>query len=209
MAKFFPVSPAIWDKRLIDLGRDRCLLYAYLLSAPHRASEGLYRLPKAYAAADLGFDLREVNDGLADLENAGLILYDHGAEVVLLPDALRYQAPRAKNQVRGAIVKLEQVPDTLLLAEFIKRARIYCSPDPEKDIEGIHPLVAQLETHWPREASLAEQLTNTWPTHSEDSPTTTLRSRQLGGGSVESESESREEKSLLVPFSRTRNQYER
>lgn len=107
MAKY---PPAIWNKRVLNLGRDVALMYAYVLSCTHRGSEGLYRLPKAYIAADLDFTVDEVEKGLEALQGEGLIKYDDDAEVLLDPNALHFLPPMSEPQVKGAITKLREVP---------------------------------------------------------------------------------------------------
>ena len=122
VAKFFPVTPAVWNNRIISLGIETTLIYLYVLSNPHRFSEGLYRLPKAYVVADLHMDMEQVERAIKALEAEGLIRYDDSAEVVLDPQALHFLPPVSQRQIDGAITKLRQVPKTPLLQELWKLA---------------------------------------------------------------------------------------
>ncbi len=124
-AKFFPVSPAIWNKRIIGLGLETVVVYCYVLTNPHRFSEGLYRLPRAYMVADLEFTLEQVGRSLRALEGEGLIAYDYEAGVILDPQALHFLPPVSQSQIEGALTKLRQVPKTPLLQELWKLAFAY------------------------------------------------------------------------------------
>ena len=125
MAKYFPVSPAIWNKRLLALGPTTALIYCYILSNPHRNSEGLFRLPLAYVIADLEMSREDVLQAFSDLGDEELIRFDGEAEVLLDLNALFLLAPTSETQLKGAITKLRQVPRSPLLAEFHKLTIAY------------------------------------------------------------------------------------
>lgn len=125
MAKFFPVDPSVWNARVTRLGKDAVLVYLYVLSCPHRNSEGLFKLPRDYVVADLkhlGIDLSGVDGALQALEAEGLLAYDQEAEVVLDLYALYTAGCVSPSQIKGAIGKIRQVPKTLLLRELHHRA---------------------------------------------------------------------------------------
>lgn len=116
-ARYYRVSPQYWhlsrdwDDRLRLLG-----LYAQ--TCEHRTTEGLYRLPLAYVAADLGWPIKTVEQKFADLQTTGYVKYDVRAEVLLLLDALEVQAPKTPDQVTGAMRRLKTVPSTPLLLDL-------------------------------------------------------------------------------------------
>jgi hypothetical protein len=177
MAKFFPVSPSIWNKRLVRHGRETALLYAYILSNPHRASEGLYRLPKVYIAADLEMELEEVEVALAALEGEGLIIYDHEAEVVLDPTGIFFLPARSDKQMQGAITKLRQVPRTPLLNHLLELATHH-NPRLAKEISEAFP---HLPEHIPDYSeSVSEHLPESSQTASSGTvPEHSLRDKRL------------------------------
>jgi hypothetical protein len=130
--KFMPVSPAIWNRRVLELGRETTIVYLYLLTNKHRNSEGLYHLPIAYMIGDLGgLDLAEsdIRQAFNALENEGLVYFDAGVDVVFIPDALLLQPPASPKQLEGAIRKLRDVPITPLLHKLYERAFAYCKEE--------------------------------------------------------------------------------
>ncbi len=167
MAKYFPVSPGIWNKRLLGLGRQTALIYCYLLTNPHRNSEGLFRLPLAYAAADLDVPTTEILDSLKALEAEGFIKFDPEAEVVLDLNALFLLAPTSDTQIKGAITKMRQVPRTFLLEELYRLAFAH-APRLAEALEEAFPLL--------------RDTIGTVSQHSDiDLPKDSYRGRQLGG----------------------------
>jgi hypothetical protein len=130
--KFMPVSPAVWNRRVLGLGQEAVVVYLYLLTNKHRNSEGLYHLPRAYIAGDLGgltIDLDGINRALEALESENLIAYDYDVDVVFIPDALLLQPPASPKQLEGAIRKLRDVPITPLLHKLYERAFAYCGEE--------------------------------------------------------------------------------
>lgn len=119
MAQHYRVKPMYWkgDRRRWD--DQEKLLGLYLLTCAHRNLEGLYWLPKAYIAADLGWPPKTVARALTTLIDAGFCQYDDAAEVMLMPKALAHQAPSTEKQLTGAITSLEAVPETALWDEFL------------------------------------------------------------------------------------------
>jgi hypothetical protein len=71
-------------------------------------------LPRAYIVADLELSLEQVDHSLRILEQERYIEYDYEVEVVLDLGAFHCLPPRSEQQVRGAINKLSQVPETPL-----------------------------------------------------------------------------------------------
>lgn len=118
-SEHYRVSPRYWtgDRRTWP-DREK-LLGIYLLTCEHRSTEGLYRMPKGYIGTDLGWTPRQVEDALEHVIAAGFVRYDHDAEVVLLPNALKRQRPTTDNQIAGAVRKLALVPDNTLWDAFL------------------------------------------------------------------------------------------
>ena len=119
MRDYNRVSPRFWpEAQAGGWSDDMKMLGLYLLTCEHRTTEGLYRLPVEYMAADLsgadglGCDLagawsaERVRQALAQLSADGFVKYDHAARVVFLPRALVYQAPENPNQRKAAIKSL-------------------------------------------------------------------------------------------------------
>jgi hypothetical protein len=121
--RYYRVSPVIWQEPWDDEAR---LLALYLLTSPHRSTEGLFRLPSAYVQADLGWSLPKVEKTLARLEKGGFIRRD--GDVVLIVNALKYQAPANPNGVKAALSAVEAVPPSTLDPIFQQLAQRFCEP---------------------------------------------------------------------------------
>jgi hypothetical protein len=70
-----------WDDRTRNVGM-------YVQTCRHRVTEGLFELPKAYMAADLGYTAPQITRSLSVVVDAGLVKYDDDAEVILICNAL-------------------------------------------------------------------------------------------------------------------------
>lgn len=126
-ARYYRVSPRFWtDTR--SWTEDARLLGLYLLTCPHRTTEGLFRLPKAYIYADLGWTVERLGEPFAELLANGFIHYDETLEIVLITNALKYQAPENPNQVKHAISLLEELPPTPLFSLLTTVAKRFSEP---------------------------------------------------------------------------------
>jgi hypothetical protein len=127
VANHYRISPKFWLKARQRGWSDAHTTFAlYLLTCEHRTLEGLYRLPRAYMASDLGWPARKVDEALAAVAGAGFAVYDDEAEVVLIPKALKHQAPSTENHVKGAMSQLERLPRTCLWHAFRMACSEYC-----------------------------------------------------------------------------------
>lgn len=103
-------------------------LALYMLTCDHKNSEGLFWLPKAYVEADLALEADQVGEQMARLLSEDFIEYDEAAEVVFLPNALRYHEPKSERQLKGAISALQRVPHTDLFLRFVAAAETHSPP---------------------------------------------------------------------------------
>lgn len=132
--RYYRLSPKFWsDPMAMRWDDDTRLLAMYLLTCPHRTTEGLFRLPKLYAMADLGWSEERFTERLQQLVDDGFVEWDRQAEVVLIVKALTWQAPANPNQVKAAVKQLAMVPPTPLKARFKALAERYC----ERLYEGL------------------------------------------------------------------------
>jgi hypothetical protein len=133
----------------------RCL-GAYLLTCEHRTFEGIYRLPPAYAIADLGWDRATFNSAFAKLAGEGFVLADERADVVFLVNALEYRQPKGAKQITGAINSLRRLPETRLLRNLFDAAKEYAA-DFAVAIEGVFPHVVDTPSMGFPELGVPEQ----------------------------------------------------
>ena len=133
---YFRVSPRIWTE---SWSEDARLLAFYVLTCPHRSTEGLFRLPKAYTLADLGWTEARFSPAFEELTEAGFIEYDEAAQILLIVKALKYQAPANPNGLTAAMRIVEQLPPTPLLLRFQQLAEQFS----ERLAEGLSERFAQ------------------------------------------------------------------
>jgi len=141
VASYHKVSLLFWKDRQIRAWLKSgehltAMLAVYLLTCDHRNSEGLYWLPTEYIESDLALKADEVGARMAHLLETGFAEYDEGAEVVFLPNALKYHEPKSKPQIKGALSALERVPDTVLFPRFLTAAETH-APTLAKEIRKV------------------------------------------------------------------------
>ena len=94
MREFTKISPQLWDcdgfRGQDDTAR---LAYLYLLSNSHQNSVGCYRLPAAYASADLEWPPQKWERALEALIGAGLVKYDMETREVFISDWFQHNPP--------------------------------------------------------------------------------------------------------------------
>jgi hypothetical protein len=116
MRDFSKVSPQIWDsERFKALADDSArLAYLYLLSNGHQNSIGCYRLPAAYACADMGWTAPKYQAALAALIAAELIEADDQTREVLIPRLFKHNPPTNAKHAQGAFRLVEKIESSTL-----------------------------------------------------------------------------------------------
>lgn len=122
--KYSRLSAKFWNDERASQWPDQMKLAAlYFLSCRHRTLEGLFLLPAQYAAADLGWSVKRVNQALAFLEQEQFLRFDRQISLLLLRNALKYQRPESSNVCKGAIRRILGLPKSPLIHEFVELAR--------------------------------------------------------------------------------------
>ena len=118
------ITEKFWDdEKVIKWNSDTRLLAFYLLTTPHRNTEGLFRLQKKYMSADLNWEKPRLEKAFNKLLEDDFIKYDEEVQVVYIINAIKYQSPDNPNQEKSAIKKLKILPKTKLLDEFISETK--------------------------------------------------------------------------------------
>jgi hypothetical protein len=124
--KFNKLNSSFWiDKKVRSWDDKTRQLALYILTNPHRSTEGLYRLPKYYMAGDLEFKLEEIDEFLKKLIDCGFISYDWQNSLILIRKALKYDPTKNKNHQKAAIKILKELPKSVLFFEFLELAKKY------------------------------------------------------------------------------------
>lgn len=113
------VESKFWqDEKMRTISCDARYLMLYLLTSPHRNILGLYFLPVPYACFDLGWDEERFNKGFKELLSKGCIKYDFDSNIVFIVNFLKHNPLENQNQVKSAIDKLKQLPNTFLIKDL-------------------------------------------------------------------------------------------
>lgn len=114
------VESRFWqDEKMRAVSDDARCIMLYFLTSPHRNILGFYFLPSPYACFDLGWDEKRFKKGLQELIDIGSVKYDFEAHVVLVKNYLKHNPLNNPNQVKSAIERLDEVPQTQLLQDFL------------------------------------------------------------------------------------------
>jgi hypothetical protein len=126
--RYSRISSRFWTDEKSSAWIDRVKLAGlYLMSCPHRHLEGIFILPPQYACADLHWTTKTWNSTCTVLEESGFLKRDSLTNVILIVNALRYQAPENPNQAFAALRRINELPDTPLLQDFCQLALEHCT----------------------------------------------------------------------------------
>lgn len=116
---YYRVSPRFWRDRAVKAWDDQTRLLAYyMLNNDHRTTEGLFYMPKQYAAVDMGWTAAKLDAAWSRLVADGFMGWDADADVVLIHRAVFYQPPANEKVVKAAVRRLADVPSSPLLVVF-------------------------------------------------------------------------------------------
>ena len=112
MREFGKIHRSFWTSPEIRaLGESPRTLAAYLLTGPHSTMLGCFRIPDAYVAEDLGWDVEGVRLAFAALADIGFALRDEVSKWVVIPNFLKWNCPENPNQVKALKKVFAAVPD--------------------------------------------------------------------------------------------------
>ncbi len=149
MTRYHKVPSRIWlEPWFRSGGEDARAAALYLLTCPHRTTEGLFRLPVPLAAHDVGWPVERFQAAVAALSAEGFVELDPATDLVWLVDALATDAPRGPKQVKGAVRALAELPPTSLRAGYLTQARELC-PEFAEAIETALGWVSDTPSHTP------------------------------------------------------------
>ena len=121
MRDFSKVSPSLWHSdRFNNLpSDDGRYTYLYLLTCEHQTSAGAYRLPDAYAAADLNWPVERYRKARAELVAADLVKFDSAASVVMITRWFKFNPPMNTSHLKGILHTLHRLPSDVIRGESV------------------------------------------------------------------------------------------
>lgn len=115
------VSPMLWrSKRFKELSKDAQLVFFYLLTCEHQNMAGVYRLPIAYGAHDLGWIEDEFMIGIEEVIAKGLVRRDAATDEVMIAQWFKFNIPKGVKTIKGVANILEKIESDDLREEAVQ-----------------------------------------------------------------------------------------
>lgn len=114
MREYGTIHKGFWqNEEFKALDSDTRLLAAYLLTSPHTAMTGAFRLPDAYACEDLNWTSERLRNGYETLSRIGFIRHSESARWVWVVKFLQFNKLANPNMVKAAIKMAEAIPSAV------------------------------------------------------------------------------------------------
>lgn len=126
MSLYKSVNTSFWrDAWVMKLTPVEKAFYLYLLTGGQTSLCGIFELPKAVAALEVGVPMEEVERILDKFEKAGKIRYDHETEEVYLVNRSRHNQEYFKSPTVMVAIKreLQSVKNREFAQDFIDQAK--------------------------------------------------------------------------------------
>ena len=126
MRSFTKISPSLWkSKKFLTLRTDKDrLFYLFALTNNHQISAGVYHLPTAYAAEDLGWSSQEVIDSRKACVSAGLIMFDDETSELLITQWFVHNPPMNDRHSKGAKKQIERTQSDFLRTTALEELKM-------------------------------------------------------------------------------------
>lgn len=112
---FTKVSPAVWrSKRFLALDDAGKVLYLYTLTCEHQNNTGCFRLPDAYASADLGWPVEKYLEHLDKLVTADLLAVDTENSMIYVCRWFKHCPPTNNSHAIGIAKNIAKIDSDLL-----------------------------------------------------------------------------------------------
>ena len=149
------IESIFWkDTKMRAISSDARMVMLYLLTSPHRNILGFYFLPSPYACFDLDWDEQRFVEGLRELVQIGRVRYDKDTHMVLVINYLKHNPLENPNQVKSAIDKFNELPETPLFTDFLEVLSSVEKP-------FIEPLRERLRERLPQPVTVTVTVTGT------------------------------------------------
>lgn len=107
---FTKVSPAVWrSKRFLALDDAGKVLYLYTLTCEHQNSTGCFRLPDAYASADLQWPVEKYREYRDSLVAADLLAADAEHSMIYVCRWFKHCPPTNSNHAKGIMKQIARI----------------------------------------------------------------------------------------------------
>ena len=112
MNRYSCIFNQIWkDKKFRQLDDSGQKLFIALITSPSSNMIGYYNWPLVYACHDLnGWSEEKFRKYASELERYGMAFYDYDAEIVFIPNFMRYNSINTIKQIVGAFNEIKGLP---------------------------------------------------------------------------------------------------
>jgi hypothetical protein len=126
MREYTKVAPRLWrNQAFLALPDDSDrYLYLYLKTNEHQTSAGAYRLPAAYAMADLHWPADAYFAALERLRAAGLVLVDEDTEEIAIAAWFVSNGPMNEAHCKGIAKQIEQIESAAIRNQTTEALRV-------------------------------------------------------------------------------------
>lgn len=130
MRKFASIPPRVWqtDLKAIRGNLEAIAVHYHLTTSRHANMLGLYYVPIAYIAHEVGCSMEAASKGLESLIRAGICAYDYERDLVwvceMASDQIRSQLSPKDKRVKGIAEQLAMLPICPITLDFYRKYRL-------------------------------------------------------------------------------------
>jgi hypothetical protein len=141
MRKYASIPPQVWqvDLKAVRGNLDAISVYFHLTTSGHANMIGLYYLPVAYIAHELGCPLEGASKGLIGLIEANICSYDFEQELVwvhnMATDQIAPQLSPKDKRVQGIAGQLAMLPICQITLAFFSKYRLPFHLNEERNLK--------------------------------------------------------------------------
>ncbi len=138
MSVYRKIHIRVWgDKRFRALSDDSKLLFFYLLTGPHTTSlPGLFEGGQMGLAEKLGWEIDKFKSAFTVLEEKKMVEVDWEAQIIFIPNQIKYNPPHNPNIVKGWAKVYDNIPESPLKSKFYAHVKRFLKPFGESFLQS-------------------------------------------------------------------------
>ncbi len=127
MSRYRSVHCLIWNDDKFPFASDACqLVFFHMLTTPMSSPFGLYKASLEALAAEKRWELKAYREAFQEAFGKGFVKYDERAQVILIPNFLKYNPPNNPNVLRAWFNVFHEIPNSRLKSEFFRTLESRC-----------------------------------------------------------------------------------
>jgi hypothetical protein len=127
MSRYRVIRCLIWNDDKFPFASDACqLVFFHMLTTPMSSPFGLYKASLEALAAEKRWTPKAYREAFEEASAIGFVKYDERAQVVFIPNFLKYNAPNNPNVLRAWYNAFIEIPDSQLKHEFLRSLSTLC-----------------------------------------------------------------------------------